>query len=464
MWITVGNLNSLLSQATEDERSWLLEYLSFEDARARFRTRQYGDGRVRMFNLVSNTFPTGFLPLVKKAGADAGFKVEVRDLRQPPCVVDAQADITWLRDYQLACLQAVETKARGILWVPTGGGKTEVAVAAAQRLPCRWLFVVHRATLMHQAAERYELRTGETAGRVGEGVWDVRRFTCATFQTLYARLADPAGLQLLSEAEGLVIDEAHTLPADTFWRVVMKTQNAYYRIGMSGTPLARGDKRSVLTIAALGPVIYRIKPEVLIQAGVLARPKIRMLPVAQLSDKPTWQGVYGECIVRSKPRNRLIVRAAQQASKPCLVFVKEIKHGRLLLDALRAVGVSCEFVWGSDPHERRMAAVKRLERGDIEVLVCSAIFNEGVDIPALSSVVIASGGKSVIAALQRVGRGMRSDGGKKTEFEVWDVADRGNKWLERHTRDRVKAYCGEGYETIVEVGAVPESPGGYIKP
>jgi superfamily II DNA or RNA helicase len=235
----------------------------------------------------------------------------------------------------------------------------------------------------------------------------------------------------------------------------MRLRNAYYRVGMSGTPLARGDRRSLLTIAATGPVIYRIKSEVLIQAGVLSRPKIRLTPVAQTSERPTWQGVYGECIVRSAKRNAAIAAQARRAQKPCLVFVKEIAHGRELEKRLRAAGLTTEFVWGTDSVDERKSAVRRLVHGDTDALVASVIFNEGIDIPELRSVVIASGGKSVIAALQRIGRGMRVQKdaqGKviKDTFEVFDVADKGCKWLERHTRARLRAYASEGYETIVE--------------
>ncbi len=60
---------------------------------------------------------------------------------------------------------------------------------------------------------------------------------------------------------------------------------------------------------------------------------------------------------------------------------------------------------------------------------------------------IANGGRSVIAALQRIGRGMRVTSDKNT-FQVWDVADHGCKLLERHTKARVRAYTSQGYETV----------------
>lgn len=455
MWIEVGNLYCKVTRATDEERSWLREYLSFDDAKARFRRKKGGDGKIHLFNFLAGTFPAGFLGIIKDAATKEGFTIDAIDRRGVPCACDPNADLGWLRPYQSSAVDAVKLKGRGILWMPTGSGKTEVACGLALTYPCRWLFLVHRAGLMDQAAERWEKRTGLPAGRIGEGSWTEERFTSATFQTLYAQMNTERGQRLMESAEGVIIDEAHTLPADSFWRVAMKLRNAYYRVGMSGTPLARGDRRSLLAIAATGPVVYRIRPEVLIEAGVLSKPSIRLTPVGQKSDCPTWQGVYGECIVRSPSRNKVVVEQAQKAAKPCMVFVKEIAHGRELEKKLRAAGMTSEFVWGSDSLDERKAAVRRLVHGDTDVLVASVIFNEGIDIPELRSVVIASGGKSIIAALQRIGRGMRvhrdTEGNViKDSFEVFDVADKGNKWLERHTRTRLRAYAGEGYETIVE--------------
>lgn len=456
MWIEVGNLKARLVRATEDERRWLSDYLSFEDEKARF--RRAPGARIRMFNFVDGTFAAGFVGMVRKAATEEGLKVDLIDQRAPPCAPDPQADLGWLRDYQRDGVQKVVAETRGILWHPTGSGKTDTATGLGKLLPCRWLFLVHRGNLLDQAAERWEKRTGTPAGRVGDGTWVAERFTVATFQTLHARLkADPHDLEataLLAGAQGVVFDEAHILPANSFLGIAMRTPNAYWRVGMSGTPLARGDRRSLYTVAATGPVIHRVHPDVLIKAGVLSRPKIRMVPLEQHATGPgRWHDVYRELVVESRKRNDLVVRVTTGATKPSIVFVKEIDHGRALEAMIRKAGISCEFIWGTDSTEERRAAVRRLVRRDVDVLVASVVFNEGVDIPELRSVVIASGGKSVIAALQRVGRGMRvqkdAQGNVvKDEFEVWDVMDRGDRWLQRHGRARVRAYAGEGYETV----------------
>ena len=467
MWIEVGCTTARVLRATDEEAAWLRDYMSFPDARARFRA--FGPREVRMYDDLHASFPAGLVPLVRKDAPKEGFAVEVAD-RTAPAPVDPDANLAWLRDYQRDAVRAVVTRRRGIIHLATGGGKTDVAVGVVRSVPTAgWLFLVHRTTLVHQAAERFSLRAREHGvdlgepGVIGEGTWregDV--LTCATFQSLAAALRNGGAhatraRELLERVGGLIIDEAHCTPAEQFWRVAMGTTRAAYRVGLSGTPLARGDKRSVLAVAALGPVVYRLRAERLIDEGVLAKPTIRLVPVEQVSERVTWSGVYNELVVKSRVRNAAVVAAALRAEKPAFVFVQNIAHGRTLEKALLRSGVRTGFVWGGHSTDWRQSAVRSLVAGRVDVLVCSVVFQEGVDVPALRAVVVASGGRSVIAALQRIGRGMRVERDAagavtKASFEVWDFADRGHGWLERHARERRQAYLKEGFDVVVDDG------------
>lgn len=465
MWLERTSLHTRVTKAEPAEKLWLAEFLSFDDERARFagklrKGRPSGDGKVRLYNVLTDAFPSGLLPIVKKGAADKGLACEVLDKRARPCADDPTADLSWLHDYQLDAVKRAASATTGILWMPTGSGKTEVAIGLTLLVPTRWLFLVPNLDLLEQTAARYELRTGRKAGRVGDGQWTEERFTVATFQTVARALASmesgvvARAIKLVSGSLGLIIDEAHVTPADSFWRVAMKATSAYWRIGMSGTPLARGDRRSLLAVAATGPVIYRVRQEVLVERGVIARARVRMLPCMQVSGfAPTWNDAYRELVVTSAPRNRLIVETAKRAAKPALVFVKDIDHGDILVKAMNAAGVRTEFVSGGDDTDERRAATARLERGELDALVASVVFQQGIDIPSLASVIVAAGGKSTIATLQRIGRGMRTDGGQKMEFEVYDVLDRGNKWLEKHAKMRQRAFLKEGHEVVVESAA-----------
>lgn len=401
-----------------------------------------------LFDRWKNRFPTGMMAHVYRRAKKDGIHLEITDGRQAPLSRDRLADLGWLRDYQLEAIDAVENYKRGLIWCPTGSGKTEIAVGLTQAFPCRWLLVAHRGELVDNAAERYEKRTGAQAGRVGAGQWSAGdgSFICATFQTLHKALKkrDPNALALLKGAEGIIVDESHTLAAWSFQKVAQACTNAYYRVGLSGTPLQRTDHRSMMTVAQLGRVIYRIKTDELIDAGVISKPRIEMRKLHQESEMKTWAAVYRNLVVKSAARNDAIAEMARNAPKPCLVFVSHLEHGRRLGAVL-----GCKFVDGQAPPGVRREAIRRLNNGDEELLVATNIFNEGVDIPELRSVVIAAGGASPIQALQRIGRGMRKTD-SKDRFHVFDVKDTGQRWMEKHAQARVRAYRSEGHTVHIQ--------------
>jgi superfamily II DNA or RNA helicase len=448
--------------AEDDELAWIQRYLSFEDVKFHGRAR---GRRVSMFSTRHSTFPGGLLQLVRDAASRDGVSVEERDRRTTRIVPDASADLRWLRDYQRDAVEACVVAKRGIVRAPTGSGKGDMIVGLVRRLPGCWLFLVHRDSLVDQQAKRFTKITGQATqelSRTPPRTWNlIRGFNLITLQSLAAGLrSDPEGVsRALSVLDGIIIDECHVAPADVYYDAIQRCP-AEYRFGFSGTPLDRTDNRSLMAIAALGKVVYSIKATALIDAGVLAAPQITMVTCRQsppaVKGGPTMRQqaaaakkVYDSLIVESSERNCAVVRMVQEAEKPCMVFVKIVDHGSTLLRMLRSAGIETEFVWGLKTKEQRLAAVERLERGDAQALVASVVFQEGIDIPSLRSVVVASGGKSVIAALQRIGRGMRTDGGRKLVFSVYDVLDVGAASLERHARRRMNTYVRESYQTIV---------------
>jgi superfamily II DNA or RNA helicase len=457
MRLLLGNLYTRPTDETPEDRQWLGEYLAFRSANFRGRARVQS-----MINAIDGSFPTGFVPLVMEAAKRENRAISVSDVRGPRPAEFVDYDLSidargapWMTgkwDFQPPIVRAAASRGRGILWVPTGAGKSNLIAALCRALPCRWLVVVDSAQLANDLADTFERRCAEEAGRIGEGKWSTQRATFATFQTIARRLAagDAECARLLDEVRGLLIDEGHTLPAESFWRVAMAC-GAYYRIATSATPLARGDRKSQMVIGATGRVIYRVWPEELIRRGVLSRPRIRMVELSQIgSPWLDYDEAYRALISESHTRNRLLAQIAKRAAKPGIAFVRHLDHADLLLAFLIDEGVRAEVVQGDDSVQRRRAAIARLVAGEVEFIVSTAVFTKGVDIPSLRSVVVGAGEKSVIASLQRIGRGSRTTEGKST-FEVWDIFDRGGaRWLEDHSEDRAAAYRSEGYE--VQVG------------
>jgi len=453
MWIEIGMVKCRVTNATEAESSWVAGYLSFKDvAKANGRS-------VSLFNVMNGTFPGGLLPLLMDAAKRDGIKIELLDRRKSRIAPDEAADIAWLYDYQKEAVEACVANKRGIVRAPTGSGKGDMIVGLVRRLPGRWLFLVHRDNLVEQQQARFarinKSSLPNVLSRTPPKTWELSRgINLMTLQSLAAGIRrDRPGVDAaLANLDGVILDECHVAPADVYFNAINRCP-AEYRLGFSGTPLDRTDNRSLMAIAALGKVIYSVKAKTLIDRGVLAAPMITMVPVNQTVSKGARQdgyhGVYDEIVTSSVVRNERIVEIARTAPKPCMIFVKIIDHGKALKKMLEQAGISCEFVWGNTKSEARKAAVTRLERRDSDVMVASVVFQEGVDIPTLESVIIGSGGKSIIAALQRIGRGMRTNGGTKNTFEVFDILDLGTPMMERHSRRRMNTYVREAYQTTI---------------
>lgn len=466
MRLTVGNVHTRVEYDGPTEHLWLLGFLTFDDNTAVFRKRA---PRKRSL-LVENLFPAGLTSLVVKFAAQNGITVNITDARRVPVARDPNADLRWLRPHQLDAVNRVCERGRGVLELPTGAGKTEIAVALRRALPCRWLFLVHRDVLRVQTVERFNLRAQEHGLRERAVMWskDMRRpweqgsFIVASFQGLtQARKTSPSAYaELLEQAEAICVDEAHVLPSDSFNRTCEDAVNAYYRVALSATPFNRGDRRSVLLLGSIGTAIARVSVQQLIDLGLLVQPRVVFYPHVDKAAYRKWSFIEKHQIVHSASRNDLVANIVRVADKPALVFVKQLDHVGVMQRALEKRGISCVSISGKNSDTiARTNALERLSRGDIEAIVCTVVLQEGVDVPRIASIVNAAGGKSHIGAIQRAGRALRPAPGK-TGCTIFDVEDRGVPTLARHAAARRAAYVKTGYPVALAptVARAPSEP------
>jgi superfamily II DNA or RNA helicase len=463
MLIAHDNVWAYVLESTAAEFEWLDEYTSCERP-ARGRLNYEPDSTYHMLDRATRILPAGFLSLLPGAAAEAGVRLDLDDQRGPePCAAYLDPALCpWTKepryDFQWDAVVAGVRAGRGLLKLPTGAGKSNLAAALTRVLPCEWLLAVHRSDLVAQMAERFQKLTGERAG-VFQGGWrrGTSNFTVSTFQALHRarrKLPREAG-ELFDAVQGLIIDEVHCQPAETWYGVTLQMRAARYRFGLSATPLDRAEWENLRTVGAIGPVVYEAPYAELRDRGVLSQSRIVMVPFRhprlvrlEGQDAPTWNSVYRDLVVRSAGRNELCADLAAAAEKPCMVFVEQVEQGERLMRLLQSRGLSVTFTTGELPVDARRRKLAVLAGGGFDALVTTVIFQEGVDVPELRSVVCAAGGQSAVAALQRIGRGMRVAAGKDA-FEVWDIADRGHPWLARHADARRLAYEGAGHEVEV---------------
>ena len=461
MRINCSNTWAYVEDATPDETSLLYRFLSIEQPGAKHSPafkRGHWDGKVHLYSRRHDRFPTGLLRMTAAELQRLNIDVAIKDQRGGPPVPWVEGVAPFLFDYQADAVAACGRRTRGIVAAPTGSGKGEVAVAVALSVPqARCLVVVDSRDLMEMMAKRYEKYSGEKAGRIGDGLWDVRRYTAATYQSLYAHIKEPKFQELVDQVQCLMVDEAHALPADTFYDTIMRFENAYWRLGLSATPMMRRDAQELRMVAALGLVVHKIDPLDLIAQGRMAQPYIRFIEHKHGPIKGTFPHVYDHAVVANDERNgKLVDLAVQLSDRPTLMFVRALAHGRVLTHMLEQRGVAAKFVQGKTVD--RMAAVEQLLRRDLQVIVCSSVFNKGIDIPEAAVGINAAAGDSPVDAIQRLGRITRGPHlcPGKTTCEYWDVRDKGQKWLAAHAKGRMDVYREYGFPPEI-VYEVPEA-------
>jgi len=331
---------------------------------------------------------------------------------------------------------------------------TEVAAGVIQILGHPANFFTHRLTLLHQTKERFEARLGIKVGIVGRGEVHLEDVNVLSVASVAKRLDDPLIKDILKNFPIVISDECHHISAQT-WTSCLKECGAYYRYGLSATPLLRDDISNMTVRGLLGDEIASVTNEQLIEWGISATPSVYLFEIKYptLPRHYPYAKVYDESIVLSEYRNGLIMSSAKkfvEIGKSVFIIVFRIQHGQILTEMLRQAGVKAEFISGegSTP-ERNQQVLKLFAEKKIPCVISTSISDEGLDVPAMDVLIIGVGDKSALKTIQRVGRGLRKKQGENV-VTVVDFIDTNNPHLEKHSYSRLNTYYGMGMK-IYEV-------------
>lgn len=436
-----------------------------------YKTHQW-DGYTRLFNKRNGVFPTGLKDrIIKYYKKQApGSLIEVIDHRKfknkklIPKIENVKLDGITLRDHQIKACRAMLRQRNGVLWASTNSGKTACAIAVIKALNLNTLFLVKGKDLVLQTYDRFKNRLGENdVGIITANKWDVKKFNVASTDTLSRRLSPPPSRrgknseknkklveQLLTSVDVVIVDECHQLASDGAYNV-LKTCTAPYRYGLSGTPFKRGDKQDLKLIAMTGEVCYKITNKEMIEDGVSVPAEINLIDIEHpnLGNQINYVDAYDLGIINNEYRNTYICGVTESyynKGKSVLIIVKNIEHGNgldeLLYSFREDAFIPHTFIHGSTPMEERTEAIESFKTGVTKVMIASSILDQGIDIPSIDVIIFACGGNSQIRAIQRIGRGLRLND-KKDKLIIIDFTDRTNKYLAKHSIDRIKTYQNE---------------------
>ena len=256
--------------------------------------------------------------------ADSGVRISDEPA---PAHLDGEWTIPVLRWYQREALHRWEAASqRGVIALPTGSGKTVVALAAIAKLGVATLVLVPTRVLLDQWVRTLSACWPHTIGRLGDGDHQVLPITVATYASavMWApRIGDRFGL--------VVIDEAHHVGA---WcpSEILEMLVAPARLGLTATP---PDNMRALT-RHVGGVVYTKRPEELIGDG-LAPFVLETIPIALTRDE---RHRYREHRARFTAVFAPFVRAAPDTSWAEFVrAARQTKGGREAPPVPRSVAV-----------------------------------------------------------------------------------------------------------------------------
>jgi superfamily II DNA or RNA helicase len=354
-----------------------------------------------------------------------------------------------LRDYQEKALGAWrKANHRGLIVLPTGAGKTVIAMKAIENLCEATLIVVPTLVLADQWRQQLEEEFGTKIGAVGGGSRQVRAVTVATYDSASLRADRMGNLFRL-----LIFDEVHHLPAESYRRIGLWYM-APHRMGLTAT-LSRDDGSRFSLLELVGEVVYEMAVDEL--AGIhLADYTVETVQVP-LSPEEQMEYDRGFAVYRGFIRSRGIrIRSARDYQRLVLRTGRDPEARRAILARNRAMDVALNSsakvdhlkrllqsnpddkaliftrhnklvyrisremlmpaITHQTPKEERQEILQRFKAGKYRRIVTSQVLDEGVDVPDASLAVVLSGTGSSRQFIQRLGRVLRKGEGKRARM------------------------------------------------
>ena len=393
------------------------------------------------------------------------------DVMKPVSVNWQKVDLPKLRSEQTEALDGwVRSGCRGQVIMPTGTGKTEVALAAMAQTKTATLVVAPVRDLMYQWHRRILKSLGYDAGIVGDNTFNIKAVTVTTYDSAYIHMSKMgAGFGLL------IFDEEHHLPG-RYRREAAILSTAAMRLGLTATP-ERSDGLHKDLDFLIGPVAYEM-PFKQAKGSTLADFDVVRIPVAlnyqeQLAydkcskvireyigsrreDKPgyNWQDLCKESSKDPEARHaqkayHLKTSIESRASEKLRVLedIFRLHNGQQTLvfvgSNAMAIEVSKRFlaptILSHTRKKERLAVLDGFTKGEFKVLVANQVLDEGVDVPEAKVGVVIGGQGSTRQAKQRLGRILRKSG--SSQATLYEVVCENTKEVHRsRSRRRSDAY------------------------
>lgn len=385
---------------------------------------------------------------------------EINTTFSPPITVNYHSSVP-LYDYQEKAVNAVLEEYYGILQSPAGSGKTQMGIALITKLNTRTLWLTHTKDLLEQSKSRAEQYIDKSfIGTITEGKVNIGKgITFATIQTM-CRM-DLANYKNFWDL--IIVDECHRVAgsptAVTQFFKVLNSLSARNKYGLSAT-VHRSDGMIRATYALLGEVIYAVPDEEvagkIMKVGINPIGTDTKLTTACLNTDGTLN--YARLISHlctDQDRNELIVDCINEnAGMPSLILSDRLNHLQTLMNMLPP-DLRCDAVMidgkmtSKTGKAMREQAIEDMRHGRKKYLFATySLAKEGLDIPCLERLYMATPQKDYAVITQSIGRIARTYAGKQSPV-CYDFVD-DIRYLYKAYKKRCTTYKKNGCYFISE--------------
>ena len=323
--------------------------------------------------------------------------------------------------------RSLHGRRRNLVVAATGTGKTVIAAldyarqVAKTGVTPRLLFLAHRFEILEQARATFRHALQDAA--FGELLVDGREPSAwnhvfASIQS--ARSADLVGKLGADYFQHVIVDECHHVPAKSYQDVVPQLKPDIL-VGLTATP-ERADGKSLLPdfdghVAAELRLWHALDGQLLVPFEYYGVADDVDLRNVRWSRTGYDQGELGELYTGNEARaslirRQLLMRVADPRRMRALGFCVSVAHAEFMARQFSAAGIPARAVSGDSPD--RDTAKSDLRDGTVNVLFTCDLYNEGVDLPFVDTLLLLRPTQSATLFMQQLGRGLRLFSGKST--------------------------------------------------
>ncbi|WP_083914946.1 DEAD/DEAH box helicase [Alkalispirochaeta alkalica] len=347
---------------------------------------------------------------------------------------------------------------RNLVVAATGTGKTIISAFDFSRFfqkntGARLLFIAHREEILKQALASYRAILRQPSfGELFCGGTEPSRYdhVFATIQTIGNRLAD---LPLTKNYyDYIVIDEVHHIAASSY-RPILENFTPTILLGLTATP-ERHDGADILEDFC-GTIAAELRlPDAINQRHLCPFQYFGLDDPTDLSRASWERGRYlpGELTRLYTENDARVMHIIQNITTyitdflrmKALAFCVSQDHANYMADKFQRKGIPASVLTSANRFERTSLREK-LVRGEINVLCLVDIFNEGIDIPEIDTLLFLRPTESLTVFLQQLGRGLRLSEGKDC-LTVLDFV--GNARPEYDFSQKFRAIVGQSHTSV----------------